>query len=192
MTRTERFVHRSPDHAEPVVDERTVTRVVRDNATVQEIVNERQALPLNEEERDHWMRDPHEEPEAEAIFHQSREAMVINDFQETPEGVVETQTLITQHVVPEAAPQIHEQEDVKERESAEAEIHGDASVQEAQPSYEEEIHHEDVSPGELPAPTKYEDDQPEAMIESATGLFLATLLSWEENARLFSRVFTLH
>jgi hypothetical protein len=162
------------------VDERTVTRVVRDNATVQELVSERQSLPLNEQERDHWMRNPAEEPEAEALFQNSREAMVINDFEETPEGVIETQTLITKHVVPEAAPVIHEQEDVKERESVEAEAleHGDTSVQERQEtpphyehSYEEHQqispeHHEDSSPEQLPEPQQYD----ESLVESTTGL----------------------
>ncbi|KAI6215992.1 hypothetical protein M3Y94_00450400 [Aphelenchoides besseyi] len=104
VTRTERYVHKSPESTEPVVDERTFTRVIRDNATVEEVVSERQALPLNEQERDHWMRDPNEEIEAEELFHNSREAMVINDFQETPDGFVETTTLVTQHVIPEAEP----------------------------------------------------------------------------------------
>lgn len=82
VIRTERFVHKDPSKAEPVVDERTVTKVVRDNATVEEVVSERQSLPLNDFEKDHWMRD--EGSEAEAIFQNSREAMIINEFQETP------------------------------------------------------------------------------------------------------------
>lgn len=154
VTRTERRVHKTPDAAEPVVDERTVTRVVRDNATVEEVVSERQSLPLNDFERDHWMRNPDEEPEAEALFHNSREAMVLNDFEETPEGVIERQTLITQHVVPEAMSRSEIQHDVREQEEREG-----SSTQVV-----------DSSPEQLPAPHFEAAEGSSDMEKSATGL----------------------
>lgn len=122
---------------------------------MQEVISERQSLPLNEEEREHWLRDPHEEPEAEALFHNSREAMVINDFEETPEGIIETQTLITQHVIPEAASLIHEQEDVLAREASEP---------------PEQPYQEDSSPEQLPEPQKF--DNSSEVMERSTGLLL--------------------
>ncbi|KAI6224408.1 hypothetical protein M3Y99_01397600 [Aphelenchoides fujianensis] len=164
VTRTERRVRKSPDAAEPVVDERTITRYIRDNATVEEVVSERQSLPLNEVERDHWLRDPHEEPEAEEIFHNSREAMVLHNVQETPEGFVETTTLVTQHIIPEAEPTSTVVPEIQELEAQE-EAGQPSSAHDSSPIVEEPP--ADESPSDK-LPTPQFEEHPNEMETSAT------------------------
>ena len=112
MTRIERRVHKTPDDDEPIVDERrTVKRIVGDNATVEQVVSERQSLPLNETEREHWLRDPLDEPNEEALELQSRAVLVSSEAEHVNaagEPIMST-TLITQHTIPEAEPQLFEQ-----------------------------------------------------------------------------------
>lgn len=103
MTRTTRHVHRPQGDASPRVDQRTVTRVLGvDGSPIHETVEER-TTPLTEEEQEHWVRDPAEEPEAEGVFQRSRETQLLRHVEHTPDGVVETRTLITSHVVPDVS-----------------------------------------------------------------------------------------
>lgn len=123
ITRTERFVHhvknKDGKRDRPVVEERTVTRVYRQNGesdlngvnntfnelVVVEHVEERHAQPLTDKERDIWRDGGTSKTAGRSgpdLLENSREAMIIDgESTERSDGsIVRTTTLITQHVVP--------------------------------------------------------------------------------------------
>lgn len=130
------------------MDERTTVRVYQDNAQVEEKVEERTALPLNEEEEQKW-REPVRHPEEEErIFENSRGAMISETVERSHDGVVRTTTLVTTHVVPET--QV-EQPVTEDREKLETQAHVAESVpvveepQEPEASTAAEVHAETES-----------------------------------------------
>lgn len=88
-----------------MVDERTTVRVYQDNAKVEEKVEERTALPLNEEEEQKWQEEVRDPEEEERLFANSRGALISETVERSHDGIVKTTTLVTTQVVPEVQPQ---------------------------------------------------------------------------------------
>lgn len=135
-------------------------------------MEEKQNLSLTQEEAEHWLRDPSEDPESESIFNQSREAQIVRQIERTPEGVVETRTMITSHVVPDVAVSIHEdQQNVHdeqydehhgERVLTSSQLYRDG-IQDDEEDREPEHEAYDFSPEALPPPGDQQNVQIDEM-----------------------------
>uniref|UniRef100_A0A7E4ZXG1 ANK_REP_REGION domain-containing protein n=1 Tax=Panagrellus redivivus TaxID=6233 RepID=A0A7E4ZXG1_PANRE len=155
VTRTERYVHESGEG--PIVDEKTTVTVYKDDQPVEHKEEER-TTDLNEHEHEQW-HGQDALPVDDSLITNSRHAMFSTQEEKTDNGVLQTTTFTTSHVVPEpevAEAIISEQSIVEEpatpvEEPHVSEPHGD-EPQTAEPIVEEPMIVEEPETAESPIP----------------------------------------
>jgi hypothetical protein len=138
VTRIERYIHHSEHSpeasgpAEPVVDERTVTRIYRDDAPMQETVQEKRTVEPSEGEQHLWHEGGDASPEEKAALANSKQTMVFEEEERFDDGdVLKTTTLVTQQVLPPSDMELDQFQNVQSKQEPLVQLSPDTAEEES-------------------------------------------------------------